>query len=170
MAKPRKQRVGRSNGNDWIRLWRDTMDNPKIWYLSPETLRTWILLLCMTDKHGLLPDIKRIAHKLRLLQADAQQRINELVELRLVDPVGIDPKKQSYQMHDWDTWQPAKDNSTERMRKLRERNRVSDGDVTVSDGNSLSSVVTEGNTTKHFTCGAGPIARQEKKIKRGGAR
>lgn len=115
----------------WFRIYDDVLDDPKVQKLSGELFKTWMNLLCLASKGGgILPTIDDIAFRLRISAQDAQQRLDDLILLGLVD-IRSDGKQEP---HNWPTRQMPSDSSKDRMRKLRAKKR--DGDVTshVTDG------------------------------------
>lgn len=107
----------------WLRLYRDSLHNPKVVTLSDRQHRAWVNCMLMSDNDGYLPSLRDVAVHMRVTRPDAEQLVCELVEAGLVDPEMLDGQRR-YRMHDWDQHQAPSDNAAERMRKLRENRRA----------------------------------------------
>ena len=105
----------------WFRFYSEAMNDPKVDKLQPTLYKTWVKLLCLACQHptGKLPSIDDVAYQLRLSVHDAQQQIDELILGGLIDisQSGMIP-------HNWSTRQYASDSSAERMKRLREKKKV----------------------------------------------
>ena len=105
----------------WFRLHADLVDNPKVQSLNGPLFKAWVNLMCIACfNDGLLPDIQRIAYRLKLSEDRTSSLIRGLVNLKLIDESdGV------LTIHDWDEWQFRPENSrassTERVRRHRER-------------------------------------------------
>lgn len=112
--------------NQWIRLYREALHDPKIVTLSDRQHRAWFNMLLMADDDGYLPHLRDIICHLRATSSDAVQLLNELVECGLVDVIrdvakgGAAPR---FRMHGWEARQYRSDNSTERVKKHRAKTR-----------------------------------------------
>jgi hypothetical protein len=109
--------------NPWIRLYRDSLHNPKIVSLSDRQHRVWHNLLLIADDEGQLPISRDIACHLRVSIAEVEQLLGELLEAGLVDRNLNGPGIHRFQLHDWNTHQYVSDTSTERVRKFRNKNK-----------------------------------------------
>lgn len=129
----------------WIRLYRESLHDPKIVTLSDRQHRAWHNLLLVADDSGALPCIRDVASHLRLSITEAEQLILELVEAQLVD-VDAMSGPITYRMHGWAKRQFKSDDVTDRVRKHRENKkkrarsdnettmkRFSNGEVTPPD-------------------------------------
>lgn len=104
--------------NPWIRLYRESLHDPKIVTLSDKHHRAWHnFLLCANDR-GVLPSLRDLASHLRMSCTDCEQVILDLVEAELVDAEVINGVR-VYTMHGWAKRQYVSDSSTERSRKFR---------------------------------------------------
>lgn len=113
----------------WFRFHSEALDDPKVQKLPPHLFKSWVNLLCMAcHGNGVLPPSDDIAFRLRVSAHDAQQQIDELIGLGLVD---IRPDKR-LEPHNWMKRQFVSDTSTERVRNFRKRKmkRFSNGDET----------------------------------------
>lgn len=99
----------------WLRLYDDTINDPKIIKL-PEALRWhWIAMLCIASKNdGVLPPLDDIAIQLRVTNAKATEIIVALERAGLLDRV-----ETGYVPHNWEGRQFKSDNSTERVKRFR---------------------------------------------------
>lgn len=101
----------------WFRFYTEALDDPKVQRLPPHLFKTWVNLLCLASQNsGDLPNLDDIAFRLRLSAQDAEQQISELVLAGLIDitPHGRTP-------HNWSKRQYVSDNSTDRVRKHRQK-------------------------------------------------
>lgn len=101
----------------WFRFYTEALDDPKVQRLPPHLFKTWVNLLCLASQNnGDLPSLDDIAFRLRLSAQDAEQQISELVLAGLIDitPHGRTP-------HNWSKRQYVSDNSTDRVRKHRQK-------------------------------------------------
>ena len=130
----------------WVRLYRNSLHNPKLVTLGERAHLTWYRLLSIADDDGNLPQIRYIASDLRMSVQDAEILLADLVDAGLVDAnYGNGPI--SFHMHDWNEHQHRSDSSAERTRKYRSKikgnsensgnktslQRHGDGDVTPPD-------------------------------------
>ncbi len=106
----------------WLRLYRDSLHNPKVVTLSDRQHRAWVNCMLMSDNDGYLPSLRDVAVHMRVTRADAEQLVCELVEAELIDPEMMDGQRR-YRLHDWQDHQAPSDNAAERMRNLREKRR-----------------------------------------------
>ena len=106
----------------WLRLYRDSLHNPKVVTLSDRQYRAWVNCMLMSDNDGYLPSLRDVAVHMRVTRPDAEQLVCELVEAELIDPEMLDGQRR-YRLHDWEQHQAPSDNAAERMKKLREKRR-----------------------------------------------
>jgi 5-methylcytosine-specific restriction endonuclease McrA len=101
----------------WLRLYDDTINDPKIIKL-PEALRWhWIAMLCIASKNdGVLPPLDDIAIQLRVTNAKATEIIVALERAGLLDRV-----ETGYVPHNWEGRQYKSDSSVERVKRHREK-------------------------------------------------
>lgn len=99
----------------WLRLYDDTINDPKILKL-PEAMRWhWIALLCVASKNGgALPALDDVAIQLRLSAAKATEIIATLVKAGLLDKM-----ETGFAPHNWSGRQYKSDVSTERVKRFR---------------------------------------------------
>lgn len=110
--------VARKSKMQWCRLYAEVIDDPKMQRLPPHIFKTCINLWCLAAQNdGKLPSIEDIAFKLRLSSHEAQQQIDELIGVGLLD-IETDMKLSP---HNWSARQYRSDTSTERVRKHREK-------------------------------------------------
>lgn len=107
----------------WLRLYRDSLHNPKVVTLSDRQHRAWVNCMLMSDNDGYLPSLRDVAVHMRVTRPDAEQLVCELVESELIDPEMMDGQRR-YRLHDWQDHQAPSDNAAERMQKLREKRRA----------------------------------------------
>jgi hypothetical protein len=91
----------------WFRMYSDILDNEKIDHLRVPLVKVWLKLLALANVNkprGRLPELKRIAYRLRVSQSAAAAFLAELKAAELVDREGL-----LWVMHDWDDWQKDSD-------------------------------------------------------------
>ena len=115
----------------WFRFYAEALNDPKVQRLPGETFKGWVNLLCLAKAHdGILPDTPDIAFGLRKSQAEVEALLQALDDAGLIEQTtaGLSP-------HNWDSRQYVSDNSTERVKRFRERStkRYSETDATVSE-------------------------------------
>lgn len=106
---------------NWFPLWNEVLLSRKIQSLPAESFKAWINLLCLAckrDDGGVLPCIEDIAFALRLDEERTREILDQLVTRGL-----IERDKDALKIHDWEDWQLPSYNSTERVRKHRERTK-----------------------------------------------
>lgn len=104
---------------NWLRLYTNALDHPKIQKLPPELFKLWVNLLCLARLHdGHIPSVADVAFRVRQPEEVVSDWLEQLIERRLLDetPKGLRP-------HDWDEHQYPSDSSTERSRRSRQRSR-----------------------------------------------
>jgi hypothetical protein len=108
--------------NPWIRLYRESLHDPKIVTLSDRQHRAWHNCLLITDDAGRLPPMRDIAVHMRVTVTEAEQLVCELVDAELID---VDMLKggRVFTMHGWSARQYVSDSSTGRVKKFRQRKR-----------------------------------------------
>jgi hypothetical protein len=109
----------------WLRLYDDTINDPKILKL-PEAMRWhWIAMLCVASKNeGTLPPLDDIAIQLRMTAAKATEIIAALVKANLLDKT-----ETGFAPHNWNGRQYKSDVSTERVKRFRNGKRNVSSDV-----------------------------------------
>lgn len=111
--------------NPWIRLYRESLHDPKIVTLSDRQHRAWHNLLLIADDAGMLPPMRNVASHMRVSITEATQLVAELIEAELVDVEAIDGPS-VYRLHGWSKRQYVSDSSTERSRKFRAKSRCNE--------------------------------------------
>lgn len=110
---------------EWLRLYRSAVNNPKIQRLGLEAVGFWCNLLCLSDDDGNLKPVKDIAWAMRLDETVTETFLVTFQRNGLVDTL----EDGSLRLHDWDDHQFRSDNSTDRVRKFRSKQRVSSGET-----------------------------------------
>ncbi|HEX2653540.1 MAG TPA: hypothetical protein VHN11_07810 [Xanthobacteraceae bacterium] len=103
----------------WLRLYDDTINDPKILKL-PEAMRWhWIAMLCIASKNeGALPALDDVAIQLRVTTGKATEIIAALVKAGLLDKT-----ETGFAPHNWNGRQYKSDVSTERVKRFRNGKR-----------------------------------------------
>jgi hypothetical protein len=103
----------------WLRLYDDTINDPKILKL-PEAMRWhWVAFLCVASKNqGDLPPLDDIAIQLRVTTGKATEIIGVLVKAGLLDKT-----ETGFAPHNWNGRQYKSDVSTERVKRFRNAKR-----------------------------------------------
>lgn len=108
--------------NPWIRLYREALHNPKIVTLNDRQHRAWHNCMLIADDAGQLPKWRDMACHMRMTVQEVEQVVCELVEAGLIDIEGFGADR-AFKLHDWSTHQYVSDNSTERVRKFRNKSK-----------------------------------------------
>ena len=111
----------------WIRLYVDIIDDMKVQRLPANAFKAWINILALAGQHGgALPSVDEIAFRLRMSPNDAENAIDELVSIGLIDIVGGIEGPRSLRPHNWDKRQFRWDavDPTNRDRQKRHRDKA----------------------------------------------
>ena len=101
----------------WLRLYRGTVNNPKLQRLGLEVVGFWTNCLCLSDDDGRLPSVADIAWTMRLGETQVETFLATLQRNGLIVRVG----NAGLRLHDWDDHQKSSDSSTDRVRKFRQK-------------------------------------------------
>lgn len=101
----------------WLRLYRGTVNNPKLQRLGLEVVGFWTNCLCLSDDDGYLPAVSDIAWSMRLNETQVETFLETLQRNNLVDA----EEGGALRLHDWSEHQKVSDLSTDRVRKFREK-------------------------------------------------
>lgn len=107
----------------WFRFYSEALDDPKVQRLPGDLFKAWVNLLCLAneqDERGTLPLLDDITFRLRL---DHQKAEDALTGLRRAGLLDYNADTDEYRIHAWDKRQYASDNSTDRVRKFRDKQR-----------------------------------------------
>ncbi len=108
----------------WIRLYTEVVDDPKVQTLPPEQFKFWVNCLCLAGKHnGKLPNVGSLAWTLRETPEKIKEWTSALESAQLLENKGGDVIP-----HGWKDRQYEDSTSAERTRRYRERHC----DVTVT--------------------------------------
>lgn len=103
----------------WFRMHADAVDDDKLKLLAFEDRWHFVAIMCLKAQ-GVLDDSqhldRRVAAKLGLTQRDADEVRNRLMDIDLVDD--------NWQPINWDKRQYVSDNSTERVRRYRQKQQL----------------------------------------------
>lgn len=106
----------------WLRLYDDILDDPKVQRLPPELFKHWINILCLANKgepRGILPSaIEDLAFRLRVSCAEMTRILVQLSEADLL----VRDDQNRLQPHGWDARQFKSDDVNARVKAHRERN------------------------------------------------
>ncbi|MGM4987404.1 hypothetical protein [Tardiphaga sp. 841_E9_N1_2] len=103
----------------WLRLYDDTINDPKILKLPEATRWHWVALLCIASKNdGALPALDDIAIQLRVTPAKATEILSALVKAGLIDKL-----ETGFAPHNWNGRQYKSDVSTDRVKRFRNGKR-----------------------------------------------
>jgi hypothetical protein len=106
----------------WFRMYRSTLQSPKIQRLKPELFRAWVNILCCTEDDGRIPSIGDLAFHLRLSEEKAAEFLTHLTKAGLIDRT-----ENGFFAHDWDEYQYSSDGSSynaEKQRRYREKRKA----------------------------------------------
>jgi hypothetical protein len=116
---------GDAMSNPWLRLYVELLDDPKVQRLPGPLFKLWINLLCIAARcRGALPPVADLAFMLRTDGASLEVDLSALTEVGLLDqsPEGLRP-------HNWERRQYRSDNSTDRVKRHRNKERNVSGNV-----------------------------------------
>jgi hypothetical protein len=106
---------------EWFRFYEEALNDRKVQCLPAELFKAWINLLCLANEgDGVLPPVPDVAFRLRLSETDVRTVLDRLTQDGLIDelPGG------ALEMHNWSGRQRPSDNSLERVRNYRDKQRV----------------------------------------------
>ena len=102
--------------SSWFRLWTSTLHSRKIQELSPEIFKFWINFLCASRLNNGCVSEEDLTFLTRSHPNKTKKAIKLLIEKNLAT------EEDGYFFpHDWEAWQFDSDNSTERVKKHREK-------------------------------------------------
>jgi len=103
----------------WLRLYDDTINDPKVIKLPEATRWHWVALLCVASKNeGILPPLDDISIQLRITPAKATEVLAALVKVKLIDKT-----ETGFAPHNWNGRQYKSDVSTDRVKRFRNGKR-----------------------------------------------
>ncbi|TNE38293.1 MAG: hypothetical protein EP345_17415 [Sphingomonadales bacterium] len=105
--------------SNWLRIYSEVLNDPKVQKLPAETFKGWINILCLAAQNdGALPSDDDIAFALRIDGKRAEKLMKQLSDAGLIDvsETGRSP-------HNWNGRQYKSDVSTERVKRFRERSK-----------------------------------------------
>lgn len=138
--------------NQWFRFYHEFATDPKVQMLPENIQRRYVMLLCLKCCNG---DVTlhetEIAFQLRINSEEWEETKRVLQDKKLID--------KDCQPTNWNKRQYVSDSSTERVRKLREKNKTlpkRERNVTVTppdtDTDSDTEVKKETNVSKKTVC------------------
>lgn len=86
----------------WLRLYRKTVNNPKVQKLRPELFKAWVNILCATDDDGTVPDTADLAFALRVTESKAKEWVSALLAARLLAAEGGRVSAHDWSEHNYD--------------------------------------------------------------------
>lgn len=119
----------------WLKLQRAALHNPKIVTLTDRQHRAWINCMLVADHEtGCLPSMRDLAVHLRMSLSDVEAIVVDLVEAELIDAAVDATGRRRYTMHDWSTHQAKSADSSERVKRHREKAKSKrNADVTLRE-------------------------------------
>lgn len=113
-------------GMPWFRLYAEMIDDPKIGRLNDAQFRLWIEILCLACKGENGNTLQTIDDINWSLRRNVTETLRELLHETLVK---LDSENRVF-VTNWEKRQFNSDNSTDRVRKYRERKKKDKGNVT----------------------------------------
>lgn len=111
--------------NIWLRLYTETLNDPKVQQLDGDVFKFWINLLCIAkeyDRAGQLPPISDLSFKLRVTRDVTRDMLETLQLSGLIEEDGA---KDLLCIHSWETRQFVSDGDpTALERKRRQRDKL----------------------------------------------
>lgn len=106
---------------DWLRLYTEVIDDPKMAKLSEKSFKIFIFLMCFAqelDENGVINrSLADISWRLRTPEKDIKKAISDLVALDIIS------SENDVSFLNWSKRQYKSDNAGERKRQQRERNK-----------------------------------------------
>lgn len=123
------------SGRPWFRIYGDLLNDAKVQKLEPDLFKFWINLLCVASMNaGVLPAPAEVAFATRLAEPDAESKLARLVRAGL-----LDRRRDGFlEPHNWAARQYVSDQSTDRVRRLRERRREAERNAPGNDDGNVS--------------------------------
>jgi len=122
----------------WFRVYTEVIDDPKTAQLSDRHGWGWVRLLAIAKRSddGILPATGDIAFHLRCSRNDAENLVNDLIEIGLLDVIEGSANGSMIKPHNWDgrqfKWDGADRTNSKRQKRHRDRlKRSRNGRVTV---------------------------------------
>lgn len=141
----------------WLRLYDDTINDPKILKL-PEAMRWhWIAMLCIASKNeGVLPPLDDVAIQLRVTTGKATEIMAALNKAGLLDKT-----ETGYAPHNWSRRQYKSDVSTERVKRFRNGQR----NVSETVSETVCSVSVSDSASASASASSSEKEKEEKKVR-----
>jgi len=123
--------------SQWFRVYTEIIDDPKTAQLSDRHGWGWIRILSIAKRagDGILPPIADIAFYLRCSRTDAENLVNDLIEIGLLDVMSSAGNGSIIKPHNWDgrqfRWDGKDLTQAARKKRSRLRKRSGHGRVTV---------------------------------------
>jgi hypothetical protein len=146
----------------WFRLHAELLDDPKVQKLRPHLFKALINLWCIASKNGgvINDDPKELAIALRMRPHQAKEILFALYSLRFFDKIETGMKP-----HGWDNRQYLSDNSTERTRAYRKKERSRNVSVTPPDTDTDTYTETDKRWGADAPAARGPYAYSGKVVR-----
>jgi len=111
--------------NQWVRLYTEVLNDPKVQRLDGETFKAWINILCLAGQNGgKLPPVSDIAFALRMDDNGVVTVLERLLNGGLIDKLNGGADGYHYAPHEWAKRQYKSDTSTDRVKRFRERSKT----------------------------------------------
>lgn len=119
------QRVS-SRPGPWLRLYRETIHDPKIVLLTDAQFRAWAITLCVADHvTGKIPSLRQMSVHLRKTPQEAEHLIEALIDAGLIDCDYGTPSEPRFMVHNWAgrqrVWDSADHTNADRQKRHRDR-------------------------------------------------
>ena len=112
----------------WIRLYTEVLDDPKVQKLPPELFKFWVNILCLAGKNeGSIPTEDDVSFALRTDLSSVSTAFHYLEKVGL-----IDNNNGARIPHGWSKRQYKSDSSTDRVKRYRKRYKKRYINVTVT--------------------------------------
>lgn len=108
----------------WFRLYDEVLDDPKVQCLDGETFKGWINIMALASRNsGRLPTISHIAFALRISEDATRTLVERLLNGGLLDRASGGVDGYTYAPHAWSKRQYKSDNSSDRVKRYRQRSK-----------------------------------------------
>lgn len=109
----------------WFRMYDEALDDPKVQRLDGETFKGWVNLLCLASRNGgKLPSFADVGFALRISEDAARTLVRRLLDGGLIDRVSGGVDGYTHAPHAWAKRQYKSDNSSERVKRYRQRSKT----------------------------------------------
>jgi len=117
-------------GMMWFRMYHEMIEDPKIGTLTDAQFRLWVELLCLACCEGNCGDTGMNEEELNWkLRRNVSETLHVLFQRNLIEHAEYKKGHKTIKIKNWEKRQYTSDNSTDRVRKYREKQKKKEGNV-----------------------------------------